>query len=101
MVLDLDLFRTEKGGDPEKVRKNQKDRFKNVELVDKVIENDLKWRQFRHKADNFNKFKNLCSKVIGEKMKAKEPVGDSSTLPGKSEWGTPWTNSRTENFNSD
>ncbi|KAI5724077.1 hypothetical protein M8J76_015048 [Diaphorina citri] len=81
MVLDLDLFRTEKGGDPEKVRKNQKDRFKNVELVDKVIENDLKWRQFRHKADNFNKFKNLCSKVIGEKMKAKEPVGDSSTLP--------------------
>ncbi|XP_026686917.1 serine--tRNA ligase, cytoplasmic [Diaphorina citri] len=83
MVLDLDLFRTEKGGDPEKVRKNQKDRFKNVELVDKVIENDLKWRQFRHKADNFNKFKNLCSKVIGEKMKAKEPVGDSSTLPEK------------------
>ncbi|KAL1452861.1 hypothetical protein WDU94_007049 [Cyamophila willieti] len=81
MVLDLDLFRTEKGGDPEKVRKNQKDRFKPVELVEKVIDNDIKWRQFRHNADNFNKFKNLCSKVIGEKMKAKEPVGDSSTLP--------------------
>lgn len=81
MVLDLDLFRTEKGGDPEKVRKNQKDRFKSVELVDKVIDNDIKWRQFRHKADNFNRFKNVCSKVIGEKMKAKEPVGDSSTLP--------------------
>uniref|UniRef100_A0A8D8TBG9 serine--tRNA ligase n=2 Tax=Cacopsylla melanoneura TaxID=428564 RepID=A0A8D8TBG9_9HEMI len=81
MVLDLDLFRTEKGGDIEKVRKNQKDRFKSVELVDKVIDNDLKWRQFRHKADNFNKFKNVCSKVIGEKMKAKEPVGDSNTLP--------------------
>lgn len=81
MVLDLDLFRSEKGGDPEKIRKNQKDRFKNVELVDKVIENDVKWRQFRHKADNYNRFKNVCSKVIGEKMKAKESVGDSNALP--------------------
>ena len=43
MVLDLDLFRTEKGGDPEKVRKNQIARFKSVELVEKVIDNDVKW----------------------------------------------------------
>lgn len=45
MVLDIDLFREEKGGNPEKIRQNQRDRFKDVELVDQVVNNDLKWRQ--------------------------------------------------------
>lgn len=78
MVLDLDLFRNDKGGDPEKIRQNQKKRFKDVNLVDTVIEKDTLWRQLRHKADNWNKFKNVCSKEIGEKMKKKEPQGDES-----------------------
>ncbi|XP_021914343.1 serine--tRNA ligase, cytoplasmic isoform X3 [Zootermopsis nevadensis] len=80
MVLDLDLFRPEKGGDPRKIRENQEKRFKDVALVDKVVEKDVIWRQLRHKADNFNKLKNLCSKEVGEKMKQrKEPVdGDDS-----------------------
>lgn len=87
MVLDLDLFRTDKGGDPDKMRKNQKDRFKDVTLVDRIIENDTKWRQHRHMADNYNKLKNLCSKEIGEKMKKKETgggdaLGDGFTLDG-------------------
>lgn len=77
MVLDLDLFRSDKGGNPDKVRENQTKRFKDVALVNTVIEKDTTWRQLRHKADNFNKLKNLCSKVIGEKMKKKEPVGEA------------------------
>lgn len=81
MVLDLELFRSDKGFDPDKVRDNQKRRFKDVALVDTVIDKDKLWRQCRHNADNFNKLKNLCSKVIGEKMKKKEPVGDDSTVP--------------------
>ncbi|CAH0389683.1 unnamed protein product [Bemisia tabaci] len=72
MVLDLDLFRTEKGGDPNKIRKNQTDRFKSVELVDTVVNSDNKWRQLRHSADNLNKFKNICSKEIGKRMKEKK-----------------------------
>lgn len=71
MVLDLDLFREDKGFVPEKIRQNQISRFKDVGLVDTVIDKDKAWRQLRHKADNFNKLKNLCSKVIGEKMKKK------------------------------
>ncbi|CAD1480054.1 unnamed protein product [Heterotrigona itama] len=79
MVLDLDLFRKDKGFDPDKVRENQKKRFKDVNLVDTVIEKDKIWRQLRHKADNLNKFKNVCSKEIGEKMKKKEAIdGDDS-----------------------
>ena len=31
-------------------------------------------------ADNWNKLKNMVSKTIGEKMKKKEPVGDSDSL---------------------
>jgi seryl-tRNA synthetase len=45
MVLDLDLFRTEKGGDPAKIRENQERRFKDVTLVDKVVEKDVLWRK--------------------------------------------------------
>ncbi|XP_076762550.1 seryl-tRNA synthetase [Xylocopa sonorina] len=74
MVLDLDLFRKDKGFDPDEIRKNQKNRFKEVDLVDTVIEKDKIWRQLRHKADNLNKLKNVCSKEIGEKMKKKEAV---------------------------
>lgn len=45
MVLDIDLFRSDKGGDPEKMRENQKKRFKDVKLVDLIVEKDLQWRQ--------------------------------------------------------
>jgi seryl-tRNA synthetase len=48
MVLDLDLFRTEKGGNPEKIRQNQTQRFKNVALVDTVLDMDAKWRQRKY-----------------------------------------------------
>ena len=45
MVLDIDMFRVEKGGLPDEVRKNQKKRFKDVSLVDQVIEKDAAWRK--------------------------------------------------------
>lgn len=81
MVLDLELFRADKGGCPDKIRENQSKRFKDVKLVDTVIECDAKWRKLRFQADNWNKLINLCSKTIGKKMKSKEPVGDSDELP--------------------
>ncbi|XP_046480430.1 serine--tRNA ligase, cytoplasmic [Neodiprion pinetum] len=81
MVLDLDLFRTDKGFDPEKIRENQRKRFKDVGLVDTVVERDTFWRQLRHRADNLNKLKNVCSKEIGEKMKKKEPAGGDEPVP--------------------
>lgn len=82
MVLDLDLFRSDKGHDPNKVRENQKLRFKDVQLVETVIEKDTEWRSCRHRADNWNKLKNVCSKEIGEKMKKKEdPGSDADPVP--------------------
>ena len=76
MVLDLDSFRHEKGGDPEKIRENQRKRYKKPELVDAVVEIDAQWRRLRFQSDQWNKVKKMASKTVGEKMKAKEPVGD-------------------------
>jgi len=83
MVLDLELFREDKGGCPDKIKENQTKRFKDVKLVDQVLDADSKWRKLRFQADNWNKLVNLCSKSIGMKMKAKEAVGDANpSLPG-------------------
>lgn len=83
MVLDLDLFRIDKGSDPEKIRDNQRKRFKDVGLVDTVVERDTFWRQLRHTADNLNKLKNVCSKEIGDKMKKKEQPGGDEPVPNE------------------
>ena len=69
MVLDLDQFRTDKGNDPKLIRENQTKRFKDVTLVDKIVDADTKWRKCRFTEDYLNKVKNLCSKCIGEKRK--------------------------------
>lgn len=45
MVLDIELFRADKGGNPAKVRENQAKRFKDVTLVDRVVEKDTAWRK--------------------------------------------------------
>lgn len=37
MVLDMESFRSDKGGDPNKVRTNQEKRFKDLNLVETVI----------------------------------------------------------------
>jgi len=48
MVLDIELFRPEKGGDPNKIRALQEKRFKSVKLVDEVVDNDTLWRQCKY-----------------------------------------------------
>jgi len=45
MVLDIELFRSDKGKDPEKIKENQAKRFKDVTLVDKVVQHDTEWRK--------------------------------------------------------
>lgn len=81
MVLDIESFREDKGGDPKKIKENQAKRYKDVTLVDKVVDVDTKWRKIRFQTDEYNKMKRMSSKVIGEKMKKKEPVGEDNTIP--------------------
>jgi seryl-tRNA synthetase len=51
-VLDINLLREEKGGNPELVRQSQKKRYADVGLVDQVIAVDVEWRQQQFKVDN-------------------------------------------------
>ncbi len=71
MTLDIDSFRPEKGGNPDKVRANQTRRFADPAMVDKVVAADEEWRKRRFQADNWNKLKNVASKAIGDKMKVR------------------------------
>lgn len=72
MVLDIDAFRPEKGGDPDKVRENQRKRFNDVSTVDRIVTSDEKWRKgdfwlLRNYCFNFTndfRFKS-CSKAGG------------------------------------
>lgn len=45
MVLDIQRFREEKGGNPEEVRQCLRDRYKDVTLADRVVKADAEWRQ--------------------------------------------------------
>ncbi|KAF7635665.1 AA_TRNA_LIGASE_II domain-containing protein [Meloidogyne graminicola] len=81
MVLNIDLFRVEKGGNPDLIRASQKGRYADVNLVDKVIEADVDWRKARFDLDAINRASKMCSTTVGDKMKRKEQQGGSDILP--------------------
>mmetsp|Transcript_14680 Transcript_14680/g.31958 ORF Transcript_14680/g.31958 Transcript_14680/m.31958 type:complete len:456 (-) Transcript_14680:582-1949(-) len=80
-MLDITLFRTEKGGDPEIVRESQRRRFGKVEVVDEVIALDAEWRSVRFQLDKLLKEVNSISKEIGQIKKA---GGNADELQEKS-----------------
>ena len=73
-MLDINLFRADKGGDPEVIRASQRARYAPVELVDEVIALDAAWREARSKIDGANMEMNDVSKEIGKLKKAKMDV---------------------------
>jgi len=81
MVLDLDLFRTDKGNDPQIIKNSQRNRFKDSTLIDKVVEHDETWRKLRYQGDRWNYLKNICSKAVALKKKNKEADGDDPNIP--------------------
>jgi hypothetical protein len=74
-MLDIDMLRPDKGGDPEKFREIQRRRFKDVTLIDRILEADAAWRHQVNTVDGLNGEYNKASKEIGEKMKAKDVAG--------------------------
>lgn len=80
-MLDINLFRTEKGGNPELIRESQRRRYADVTVVDKVIELDNEWRNVRFQLDGLNKEFNALNKEIASVRKA---GGNSEALQEKS-----------------
>lgn len=71
-MLDINLFREDKGGNPELIRESQRKRGKSVEEVDRVIETDRAWVKLRFDVDELNKTAKQLQTQITEKMKNKE-----------------------------
>ena len=70
MVLDINLFRKEKGGNPDQVRESEKKRFREGNLVDKVIELDAQWRKKNYEAEQTAAEFGVINKAIAKKKKA-------------------------------
>lgn len=77
MPIDVNDLREYKGGNPEKYRTYQKQRFKPAEWVDEVLALDEKVRALASKRDDTRREANKLQKeVIGPKKKNKEPCDE-------------------------
>ncbi|KAM4108382.1 hypothetical protein ACB094_03G041300 [Castanea mollissima] len=75
-MLDINLFRVEKGGNPELIRESQRRRFANVELVDEVIAIDKQWRQLQFDLENLRKDFNKINKQVAQLRIAGEDASE-------------------------
>ena len=64
MGLDINLFRTEKGGNPDLVRESQRKRYKDPKEVDAIVEKDEEWRKSRFNLDMLNREFNKANKAV-------------------------------------
>ena len=84
MPIDINLLRTDKGGDPEKVRQSQKNRFADETLVDAVIELDEKWRKSNYVSEGAKMEFNKVNKEIADRKKASKGQDKCEDLMEKS-----------------
>ncbi|XP_076895501.1 serine--tRNA ligase isoform X1 [Bidens hawaiensis] len=76
-MLDLNLFREEKGANPEIIRESQRRRGASVEVVDEVIQLDKEWRQRKFELDQLKTDFNRINKEVA---KLKISGEDASSL---------------------
>ncbi|PHU10100.1 Serine--tRNA ligase [Capsicum chinense] len=82
-MLDINLFREEKGHNPEIIRESQRRRFTDVSLVDQVIQLDREWRQCQFEVEKLQRDINTITKEFKElKVKSKDA---SQTIEEKAE----------------
>eukprot|EP00850_Spirogloea_muscicola_P006600 SM000031S11609 [mRNA] locus=s31:660382:664976:- [translate_table: standard] len=75
-MLDINLFRPEKGGDPDLIRESQRRRYAPLEVVDEVIELDKTWRECQYQLDQKRKDFNKNNKEVAKKKIAKEDASE-------------------------
>ncbi|XAR48710.1 Serine--tRNA ligase [Bertholletia excelsa] len=76
-MLDINLFREDKGNNPEIIRESQRRRFASVDLVDEVIRLDKEWRQRQFELENLRKDFNKINKEVA---RLKISGGDASEM---------------------
>ncbi|XP_043725388.1 serine--tRNA ligase-like [Telopea speciosissima] len=63
-MLDINIFREDKGNNPERIRESQRRRFSSVEIVDEIIHLDKEWRQRQFEFDSLRKDFNKINKAV-------------------------------------
>lgn len=76
-MIDINLLRVEKGGNPDLVKESQRKRGASVQLIDDILILDKEWIKLKFEVDELNKEINKIQKEIAEKFKLKE---DASIL---------------------
>jgi len=81
MPIDINQLRTYKGGDPDKWRTYQTQRFKSPDLIDEVLALDEKWREYTNLIAKLRREVNvLQTTVIAPKKKKKESCDEEVAL---------------------
>ncbi|EEF47994.1 seryl-tRNA synthetase, putative [Ricinus communis] len=65
-MLDINLFREDKGHNPQLIRESQRRRFANVNVVGEIILLDKEWRQRQYELDNLRKDFNKINKLVAK-----------------------------------
>jgi seryl-tRNA synthetase len=86
--LDINLFREEKGGNPEMVRQSCIKRNKDPKIVDLIIAKDKHWREVRFRLDQVKKEWNDFGKEITQRKIAKkdDPCTELLDKKAQNEW---------------
>ena len=85
MPIDINILRKDKGGDPDKVRKSEIDRFTDTpDLVDNVIDLDAKWVKANYSMETAKMEFNKNNKEIADKKKASKGKDKCEDLVAKS-----------------
>uniref|UniRef100_A0A2P2JQ25 Uncharacterized protein MANES_10G109600 n=1 Tax=Rhizophora mucronata TaxID=61149 RepID=A0A2P2JQ25_RHIMU len=65
-MLDINVFREDKGNNPEIIRESQRRRFADVDIVDEIIRLDKEWRQRQYELDKLRRDFNLINKQVAK-----------------------------------
>jgi len=69
MPIDINLLRTEKGGNPETIKKSQQKRFGDEAIVDEIIALDEQWRKANYQMETLKMEFNKTNKAIADRKK--------------------------------
>eukprot|EP00246_Nothoceros_aenigmaticus_P018257 TRINITY_DN9480_c0_g2_i1.p1 TRINITY_DN9480_c0_g2~~TRINITY_DN9480_c0_g2_i1.p1 ORF type:complete len:444 (+),score=99.70 TRINITY_DN9480_c0_g2_i1:122-1453(+) len=75
-MLDILLFRSDKGYDPNNVKESERRRFVDKDSVDEVIQFDKIWRQRQHELRLIETEYNKLNKEVAKKKMAKEDASE-------------------------
>lgn len=84
MPIDINLLRKEKGGNPESVKKSQKDRFADEAIVDSIIDCDERWRKSNYQMETLRMEFGKINKEIADKKKSSKGKDQCLDLVEKS-----------------